>query len=226
MGYFMVNIQEIREDSLKRNHFIEAYKPFVATVVYQILGKRVEYGVDDELQIALIGFNHAIDKFDGRGSFFSFAKLIIRNRIYDYYRLNKKHLNNEPIIDADDNENFKVSEVAFKKAEIDEYAFDLRQEIEMLAKDLKKYNINFLELVKISPKHKNKRKVINDVVSFLLNNEEAMKYFHATKNIPLKLVEDGLSISRKNIEPYRKYIIALLVISESHCYYLKEYLEK
>lgn len=221
----MLDIELIRGDSVKRNEFIESYKPFIATTVYQILGRRVEYGVDDELQIALIGFNHAIDKFDGRGSFLSFAKLVIRNRIYDYFRLNKKHLSNEPMTDELDNENFKLSEVAIRQAEIDEYTFDLRQEIEVLSKTLREYNINFLELVKISPKHKTKRKVINSVVAFLLNNEEAMKYFHSTKNIPLKLVEDGLSIPRKNIEPYRKYIIALLVISESNFYYLKEYLQ-
>lgn len=220
----MVDINLIKNDSMKRNQFIDKYKPFIASCVYKVIGRRVEYGIDDELQIALIAFDHAINTFDGRGSFLSFAKLVIRNRIYDYFRANKKFSADEPIFDSEDRENYKLADVAIDKSELNEYAFDLREEIEILNDKLANYSISFKDLVKSSPKHKAKRKMINDVVKFIINDQEAKTYFLQTKNIPLKMIEEKLNVTRKNIEPYRKYIIASIIISSSNFYYLKEYL--
>ncbi len=51
----------------------------------------MEYGIDEELSIALMAFNEAIDGYDtSKGSFLSFAKLVINRRLIDYLRKKTK----------------------------------------------------------------------------------------------------------------------------------------
>lgn len=219
-----IDIEKIKSNEKLRNEFINDYKPFIASCVFSIIHRGVEYGVDEELSIALVAFNHAIDKYDGRGSFLGFSKLVIKNRLYDYYRSKGRSVKTEPLYNEDESENSGILDksVAFYDSEDDN--FELKEEIAELNKMLKSMDIEFMDLVKISPKHKSKRKKLNAIARFVQNNEEAQRYFLNSHNLPQKLIEEHFGISRKNIEPYRKYIIAILMIANSDFYYLKEYL--
>lgn len=219
-----IDIEKIKGDETLRNDFISDYKPFIANCVYSITNRRVQYGVDEELSIALIAFNHAIDRFDGRGSFLSFSKLVIKNRLYDYYRSTGRHSGNEPLYNEDDSENGSVVERAIDKYHSGDENEELKEEIIDFSKSLAEVGIEFTDLVRISPKHKAKRKKLAAIAEFIMTDETANKFFHASKNIPLKLIEEKLQISRKNIEPYRKYLIAMIIVANSDFYYLKEYL--
>ena len=69
------------------NCLIREYKPFIASVVENHIGRYVQYGADDELSVALIAFHEAIEKYDiKKGNFLSFARMTIKYRLTDYYR--------------------------------------------------------------------------------------------------------------------------------------------
>ena len=76
-----------RKDPQKKDLLIKQFKPFIASVIQKRLGKFLAYGVDDELSIGLLAFNEAINSYNiNKGRFLSFSRLVITNRIIDYYR--------------------------------------------------------------------------------------------------------------------------------------------
>lgn len=220
-----ITIQQAMADSKKRELFIEAYKPFIAATVSKICGKYKIYGVDEELSIGLMAFDEAISKFDGRGSFLSFAKLVIKSRLYDYFRYQKRRGEGESLYLEDGRETQSIVDKSLDTDIKVQQQFELKDEIESFSRELSRYDITMSELVKASPKHGKKRNAVSEVIKFIRSDPECMEYFKSSGNLPLKIIESKLGISRKLIEPYRKYIIASLVIYFGKYAYLKEYLK-
>lgn len=220
-----VSIQQAANDNAKREIFIEAYKPFIAAVVSRICGKYKQFGIDEELSIGLMAFNEAIDKFDGRGSFLSFAKLVIKSRLYDYFRYLKRRGESESLFDEEGRESRGIINVSFDSELQKNQRLELCGEIESFKKELAVYNISLSDLAKASPKHGRKRKAVNDVIRYMQSDGKCMEYFKSSGNLPLKIIESTLKISRKLIEPYRKYIIASILIYSGGYSYLKEYIK-
>lgn len=220
-----ITIQQAMADSKKRELFIEAYKPFIAATVSKICGKYKIYGVDEELSIGLMAFDEAISKFDGRGSFLSFAKLVIKSRLYDYFRYQKRRGEGESLYLEDGRETQSIVDKSLDTDIKVQQQFELKDEIESFSRELSRYDITMSELVKASPKHGKKRNAVSEVIKFIRSDPECTEYFKSSGNLPLKIIESKLGISRKLIEPYRKYIIASLVIYFGKYAYLKEYLK-
>jgi RNA polymerase sigma factor (sigma-70 family) len=87
-------IESIRTNTDNINGFVEEYKPFIAACAEKVAGRYLTYGSDDELSIAMIAFTEAIRTFDqSRGNFFSFSRNVIKRRLIDYYRREKRHNN-------------------------------------------------------------------------------------------------------------------------------------
>jgi RNA polymerase sigma factor len=172
-----------------------------------------------------MAFNEAIDKFDGRGSFLSFAKLVIKSRLYDYFRYLNRRGESESLYGDDGRETSGVIDKSFDNELKNSQRLELCSEIETFKKELSKYSISLEDLAKASPKHGKKRNAVNDVISYIIGNPKCLNFFEASGNIPLKIVESDLEISRKLIEPYRKYIIASILIQRGNYSYLKEYIK-
>ena len=70
-------------DPLVREDLISSHKAFIARVSSKACGRYLTWDNDDELSIALLAFNEAIDNFDPNGgvSFHSFVQMVIRRRI-------------------------------------------------------------------------------------------------------------------------------------------------
>jgi RNA polymerase sigma factor len=220
-----ISIQQAARGGKMRELFIEAYKPFVAATVCRVCGKYKTWGIDEELSIGLMAFNEAIDKFDGRGKFLSFAKLVIKSRLYDYFRYQKRRGESESLYAEDGRETQSIIDASFDMRLQDQQRTELIEELSCFYKELAAYNITIKELIKCSPKHGKKRKAVSEVMRFMRLNKECMDYFNSCGNLPLKIIEEKLGISRKLIEPYRKYIIASLIIYRGKYNYLMEYIK-
>lgn len=226
MNEFAENLNLVREDEEARNNFISQYKPFIASFTSECTHRYVKYGIDDELSIALLAFNEAIDRFNGKGNFLLYAKLVIKTRLIDYvkssaYRENK---NSFALYTEEDDEI-----EALKDTAIDIYNKDYENsirimEIQEFNKQLAVFNITFMDLVKVSPKHLITRKLIHSLITDLLNNAELVSKIMETHVLPLKEIENNYLIPRKKMESYRKYIIAVIVLANSEFDTLKEFL--
>lgn len=82
-------------DPLAREELISSHKAFIARVSSKVCRRFLAWDNDDELSIALLAFNEAIDSFDlhGEASFHSFVQMVIRRRLVDYFRKEGKNIN-------------------------------------------------------------------------------------------------------------------------------------
>lgn len=221
-------VEKIKDDENQINIFVEEYKPFIASCVEKSVGHYVSYGHDDELSIGLIAFVEAINSYDStKGNFLSFSQNVIKRRIIDYYRKEKKHERVIPIneqVNEEDGEELDLtigkSLEEYSKEEVSEYR---KLELEQLKRELEEWDISFFELVNISPKHNKTRLMYSEIIKFILSRHEMVKQIKQKKYIPIAEIEKSLKIPRKKIERGRKYIIAVLIILTGDYEYIRDY---
>lgn len=224
-------VERIKNNQEEADDFIAEYKPFIANCVGKAIGRFVEYGKDDELSIGLIAFAEAIMKFDmSKGSFLSFATVIIKNRLIDYYRKEKRYLDNIVLSKSNENgeESYKNSLISIKSMEdynnneINELR---RLEIIEFSKELAKWDICFNNLINASPKHDKLRRIYKEAIYYVLCNSHLAASVLKKKYLPIAEIEKGCDIPRKKLERGRKYIIASIIILSGDYIYIREFLK-
>ncbi|SES91191.1 sigma factor [Anaerobranca gottschalkii] len=209
-------IIEIANCPVKLEKFIVNYENFILKSASKVVKKYITQN-DDEWSIALNGFYEAIKKYDqNKGSFFSFAELVIQRKLIDYYRREKKN-NLEVKYDQIDN-SFYLGIGENKEVER-----DICWEIEAISEVIKSYGFSFYDLVKISPKTKKTKGYCEEIIKYLLSNPILIEHIHKSKQLPIKVIEKNVKIPLKIIERYRKYIIAVVEIFSGEYQYLREY---
>lgn len=214
-------------DDSERNVLIQDYKPFIINIVSKEIGRFVSDGDCDELSIGLMAFNEAIDRFDidRSKSFLSFAERVIKNRLIDFYRKEKKNMETIPISylnEVYDNEN--MEERYFTDTSQME-AQDVSEEMEDFAKKLLSFGISLEDLVENSPKHLDTRKKAVKIASEMVKNDILMKKILDNRKIPISEVERHLNVSRKVIHNNKKYILAVCLILMSKNEIIKSYVD-
>ena len=187
---------------------------------------------DDEWSIALLAFHQAVESYvPEKGSFFSFAELVIRRRLIDYGKGKEKFISEisvdpnifdtEPEDEADD--------LAIKLAVADQISkdntSDMKTEIEDLNIRFQSYGFSFFDLTKSSPKAGKTKKSCAKVINYILRNPVLTKELKETKLLPLKVIEKNVQVPRKIIERHRKYIIAAIEILSGEYPHLAEYMQ-
>jgi RNA polymerase sigma factor len=227
-------VERIRLLKDEKNEFIQQYKPFIASTVEKCVGKYVSYGQDDELSIGLIAFEEAINQYDGsKGSFLSFAQNVIKRRIIDYYRKEKKHQGVSYIEDyyssEGDGENpydYLVTAQQVQGEYFEQEVNDFRKmEIMQLKLELEKFDLEFSDIAKSSPKHKGTKKAYLEIVKFIIENKEISEKIKKKKYIPVAEIQMATNLPRKTIERARNYVIAAVLILTGDYYSLREYID-
>ena len=189
---------------------------------------------------SLIAFNEAIDDYrEDKGSFSSFAALIIKRRIIDYLRSEKKY-DNEVAFDMSDMEmsdeddpgskalELKVKEKVSQMSEQTQgsamAAVTVTDEIEALKSVLDDFSFSFFDLTECSPKAAKTKKACADAVKCLLENEELYSKMLSSKMLPIAEIIKYTSLPRKILERHRKYIITAGLILGGDYPLLSEYM--
>lgn len=207
----VMQAKNCRETSEK---LIMQFKPFIASIIQKRLGKYLEYGVDDELSVGLIAFNEAIHSYNiNKGKFLSFARLVITNRLIDYYRKQQKL--KTVSLSNDENEDDPVTELIDRKAVL-QHALngeseERRFEIIEYSRMLKEWGISFTDLVRLSPKQPGLRKEYKKIAKIIIEDERLYNELQKNKRLPIRNIEKLAPIHRKKIERGRIYIIALII---------------
>lgn len=221
-------------DARVREQILQDYRPFYLRVASASCRKYLVLGRDDEASIAMIAFNEAIDSYnvDGGASFLSFAEIVIKRRMVDFFRRQSKKTDEIPMssFERDESEDNVIQKIESKEAQavlqIQEETEERREEIFRLDQLLSHYGVRFSDLVKISPKHQDARDRALQVARTLRGEPELLAYLTTKKSLPLKELEDRVEVSRKTLERQRKYIIALTLILIGDFYHLQEYLNR
>ncbi len=231
MQFTAVNarIDDIRNNTDEINRFVEEYKPFIASCTEKVAGRYVSYGSDDELSIAMLAFVEAIHSFDEtKGNFFSFSRNVIKRRLIDYYRSEKRHSNviSLNMYMEEHDEEFDLSSGEAIRIHSEQKLAEFRRlEMEELGKELKEWGITFSELAGASPKHEKTRRQCSEIVGIILSRPDMLQQVIIKKYLPLAEIEKASKLPRKLMERFRKYIIAVIVIATGDYEYIRDYIK-
>jgi len=209
-------ITQAKHNKEIRESFITQYIPFIDKTISRVSGRYITRE-DDEHSIGLIAFNEAIEAFDENksASFFALAGTIIKRRLIDFYRKERKKRNELGLEQIEPHIAYEMT------IENLEDKMDTRFEITYYTKILESYNIQFSDLVSCSPGNKRARQNAMDVVKVLVDEPELTEYLISKRTLPIQLLERKCKVSKKTIERQRKYIIAVAII---HIYKLESLL--
>jgi len=212
MRYIDEKANEAKNDSDKLEVLIREYEPFILSCAAGISGHPINKS-DDEWSIALLAFYEAIQSYQfAKGSFLAFAKMLIRSRLIDYFRVQNRHL----------------GQVSFDLIDEDEILVqvksdDIRLEIEALEQSLSAYGFELMDLAGSSPKAEKTRQACKKVVRFLLQSPILIEEMRKSKLLPIKKIEKDTRTPRKLIERHRKYIVTAVEILDNDYPHLAEY---
>lgn len=227
-------VERIRFLKAEKSDFIQEYKPFIAATVEKCVGRYVIYGQDDELSIGLMAFEEAINHYDvSKGNFLSFAQNVIKRRVIDYYRKEKKHQNVTSINDyyPDEADGDSVYDYMTTAEQIQGQYFEKevnelrRMEIMQLKSELEKFDLSFSDIAKSTPKHKGTKQSYLEIVKFIVGNKEIADKIKQKKYIPVAEIQMATNLPRKTIERARNYVIAAVLILTGDYYSLREYID-
>ena len=91
--YVLVSqVYAAKEDMEAADRLIGSYLPFIRSETAKYLKRQLIEENDDELSIAMIAFHEAIRGYaKGRGAFLPFASMLIKSRLTDHMRRERRH---------------------------------------------------------------------------------------------------------------------------------------
>lgn len=212
-------------DRAQREELLAACRPFVARIACQEAGRPLRWENDDELSVALIALNEAIDLFDpAKGAFLGFARLVIKRRLVDHFR--REGRQRSAPLDADvEVEDRALAHLSCLEMARQEEAEVRGEELQELARELAAFEITLADLWEAAPARLDARRNLVQGAAALATDPVLLRRFYETRQVPLNELADRVGVSRKTLERGRKYMIALTIILDRGLFFLKEYLK-
>ncbi len=210
-------------DKAALDNIFDQLMPFCLSVSSKTCGRYInEY--DEEASIARLAILEAMEKYDPvKGSYIVFLGQVIRSRIIDYKRKEKK----QSLIPF----TFFSRNGSNLTEDVDDNYFELilddlarKQEITRLEKLLVDFNICFTDLAQVSPRQRKSKHSAYEIASLIAKEPELSTYLFEKKMPPMREMEDKWKLNRKLADRYRKFIIAAALIELNDFPYLKSYL--
>lgn len=210
-------------DSALKEKFINDYKPYILKKISYLLGKYVDES-NEEYSIGLLAFNEAIDFYDIKknSNFFKYAEMVIKHRIIDFIRVNKKYLNDVPFSYFEDDEVFEERYLIYDSM-IQYEKIEIKEEILLFEQQLKEFGITLEELVECSPRHKDSRNLCIHIAKIIAENEVLINKMVKKRMLPLSELMKFVNVHKRTIERNRKYIIAVTIILRSNLEEIKDF---
>lgn len=186
----------------------------------------------EQWSIAISAFCEAVRSYSvEKGSFLSFAELVIKRRLIDYVKSQSRYKNEIPVdpynFECDSNDDFDDRQISYTEVAKLSYTpnNDIRLEIEAVSEILASYGISFYDLVSVSPKAEKTRRYCARTIAFLVNNPGLISEMRRKKSLPIKKLKNLSGTPQKILERHRKYIIAGTEIISGDYPCLAEYIK-
>ena len=206
-----------KESVQAADQLIGDYLPFIRAETAKFLKRPPEEGRDDELSIAMIAFHEAIGGYaKHRGSFLKYASMLIRSRLIDYARKERRHRQTVSLdAPAAGEESASLGETLPEERDHPEESAHrqaTRQEIEELSRQMESFGVSLSDVADNCPKQQRTLQACRKALAYARENSWLLEELvHGTK-LPLAKLSDGSGVERKTLERHRKYLVALLLI--------------
>jgi RNA polymerase sigma factor len=196
-------------DPVSRNQFLEDNKSYVRKVASAHCRRVLEWGRDEELSIAMIALDSAIDIYQPKrgAGFDTFAAMIIKRRLIDYQRAMRRRTEREiPVEQIPDwlqgtspgEEFLRLERVA---------------ELEEFSGVIQKYGISFSDLVQESPRQQGVRKRLLQAAKIIAARPELLSQILKKGRLPLEYLAKLTGETKKTLANRRRYLLALLAVA-------------
>lgn len=204
-----------KENNDAADALIRQYIPFIRAESSKFLG-RFCTDSDDEYSIAMIAFHEAIESYSrDRGAFLKYAALLIRSRLTDYGRKEKRHQGVVSLDEQGDEDDRTLLEQMADHRDYYEESHNLeatKQEIAELAGVLQQFGVSFADIADHSPRQERTKFECLAAIRHAIENRHLLDELLKTKKLPLAELVKGSGSDRKTLERHRKYLLAMLVI--------------
>ncbi|ACB84255.1 sigma-70 family RNA polymerase sigma factor [Natranaerobius thermophilus] len=219
-------------DEQSRELLITSYTSYIQEIASGYCNRKLVWENDDELSIALLALNEAIDSYDlnSNKKFKNYLRMVVKSRLVDYFRTEKRHhhlpLSNnleESNTELDEPPDNKIEDEAAWKQYHQQKEFQERvEEMSQFEYVLQEYGLSFHDLEQASPKHQKTRDKLVEVAKLIAEREDLLKYIKKKKKLPLKKLILETGNSKKVLKRGRKYILAVtMIISDERFSYLR-----
>ena len=223
---------EARRDETVLGLFVAESKGFILRCASKAC-RRFVTDSDDEYEVALLAFWEAVKQYsEGSGSFSSFASLVIRRRLMDFFdsqsrRRREIAAGHSMTWDEDEGQAggvvAEVQRVVVRDSGEDRDA--VKEEIAAISDVLGNYGFTFFDVAEASPKAGKTKKCCARAVNWMLALLDRLIQMRKTRSLPVAAISAALDIARKILERHRRYIITATEILDGDYPHLAEYLD-
>lgn len=205
-----------KDDPDAADQFLRDYMPFIRSETSRFLQHFPSAEYDDELSVAMMAFHEAITGYaKGRGAFLQYAAMLIRNRLIDYHRREKRHRGNLSMDVPAEEEDRTIGETLAGEGDHGEELIlreATRAEIEAFSRKLTGFGFSLSDIADNCPRQKRTIAVCQKAMACAEKNPDIAADLLRTKRLPVARLSLENGIERKTLERHRKYIIALILI--------------
>ena len=205
-----------QQDSYAADRLIEQYLPFIRAECAGFL-RRPPTQQDDELSIAMIAFHEAVCGYDkSRGAFLPYAATLIRSRLIDYDRKERRHRGSVSL-DAPRGEEEDGS-LLDTLADPSDHSGDLitreatAHEIRELSEQMEGFGVSLSDVADNCPRQQRTLDACRAAMAYAKSRPDLLDQLVRTGKLPLSELAQGGGVERKTLERHRKYLMALLLI--------------
>lgn len=228
MKDLLIRVREAQGSPLAMEEFLKAQEFFIKKTAGDVLGRPIGSS-DDEWSVALQAFHEAVGAYrEDKGAFISHARLVIRRRLIDHLR-KEKRFDVEWAVDPlhfdgylDDEDSGIGAAVLDKVTRREEHA--LTDEIEGITTEMAPFGITFMDLTTCSPRSSKTRQQAVIVLNFLLSRTDCREVIRFHGTLPITVILEETGVERKFLDKYRKYLITAMLILEGDYPGLQGYL--
>ncbi len=216
MQNFAALIQEIQQGNEKlREELLSSQKDFISRYSSFLCKRKLDWQNDDELSIALMAFNKAIDNFNPSlgNSFITFSRVLIKNSLIDYFRKQRKEQFVQFSPSNRENSSLVEDKVSNEAFFLEEENRERAYEVQRFKEVLEQFGLSLQDLLHRSPRHFDTRAKLKEIVRKICCEEELIARIYRQKRLPLKEMQILTGAKKKLLEKWRPYLLAMILIS-------------
>ena len=209
-----------------RNQIIKEHAQFITRSVRQYTHAFIVEDLD-EYSIALLAFDQALSRYDPESpvSFQYFARLMIKNRLIDWSRHQKRHTDSVSLSETTgDDQQTILDHLPDQKNETAQSRLEFEESLLKLQLQLEAFRLDFNKMAKRLPKHRDSRLFCLKLARLLCEDNELSNLLWHKKRLPAAELAKRCQAPIKTIERNRANIIFYALLLHSDLEVLKQYM--